>query len=161
MKIVILSDIHDNETNLNKCLKWCKENNVEQIICLGDVTNSQSLKKLASFSGSIHLVKGNAEIYNSEEVKVYENIVFYGRVGVFELEGIVIGLCHEPFLFERLLRRGVSIIFYGHTHKPWIEEKNKVKFVNPGTLNGMFARSTFAYWDTEKKELQLKGLDEL
>jgi len=52
-----------------------------------------------------------------------------------------------------------DIIFYGHTHKPWIEEKNGVKLVNSGTLGGVFQKATFAVWDTDQDEPELKIID--
>jgi predicted phosphodiesterase len=54
---------------------------------------------------------------------------------------------------------GVMIVFYGHTHEPWIEERRGVKVINPGTLGGVFANATFAVWDTEKKDIKLMILD--
>jgi len=54
-----------------------------------------------------------------------------------------------------------DIIFYGHTHKPWIEIKNGIQIVNPGTLGGVFTPATFAVWDTDKREPELKLLASL
>ena len=64
MLIAIISDIHDNLANLEKCLNWAKANNCGELICPGDITNSETLQFLAHhFSGPIHLVKGNMELY--------------------------------------------------------------------------------------------------
>ena len=160
MKIAIISDIHDNIPNLKKCLEYCLKNNIEKIFCCGDVTNFETLKFLANnFQKEIYLIKGNAEIFTDDEPKKYENIIYFGRIARFELAKKTIGLCHEPFLLDYVLKKGkCDIIFYGHTHKPWIEKKDTYLFINPGTLGGVFQKATFAVWDTNKQEPELKIL---
>jgi uncharacterized protein len=178
MKLAVISDIHDNLVNLRKCLAWCKNNEIEKIICCGDIANSETLGIFSQeFSGDIFIVRGNMEIYEPEELAAYKNYTYGGRTAVFEIGGKRIGVCHEPYFINKSpLSRGVDaprgrgvlekrtaenldIIFYGHTHKPWIEEKKGVKIANPGTLGGVFARATFAVWDTAKSEPELKILD--
>jgi len=163
MKVAIISDIHDNLVNLEKCLNWCQENKVKNIICCGDVTNGETLKLLAeNFAGKIYLVNGNVELYDKEEIKQYKNIKYFGRIGRFELNKKNIGFCHELYLVEKILEKGkCDIIFYGHTHKPWEEKVHETKIINPGTLGGVFTRATFAVWDTKSEKLELKLLEVL
>ncbi|MFH1661977.1 MAG: metallophosphoesterase [Candidatus Falkowbacteria bacterium] len=160
MKIAIISDIHDNLINLEKCLKWCKKNNIKEIICCGDVTNSETLEFLSNnFKNSIYLIRGNMEIYDESEVEKYSNIKYYGRFGSFELEGKKIGLCHEPFFVDEILEKNkCDMIFYGHTHKPWESEKNGTRLINPGTLSGTFQKATFAVLDSKSWKAELKIL---
>jgi len=163
MKVVIISDIHDNIVNLNKCLAWCKKKNTEELICCGDVTNIETIEIMAaSFLGTIHLVKGNINLYEEKDIKKYANINNYGQVGRFKINNFDIGLCHEPYLIEEVKIKGkCDYIFYGHTHRPWIEEKNGVNIVNPGALGGMFQKASFALWDTTKNKIELKILEKL
>ena len=163
MFIAIISDIHDNLVNLGKCLQWCSSNNVQKIICCGDVTNSETLSFLScKFTQDIFLVKGNAEIFNNQEVGEYKNIKFFGRIGRFNLAGKNIGLCHEPFLIQKVIELGeCDFVFYGHTHKPWEEFKNNTRTINPGTLGGVFQIATFAVWNLDGGELELKVLEKL
>jgi predicted phosphodiesterase len=151
---------------------------VEKIICCGDIANGETLGILAAeFAGEIFLVRGNMEIYGEEEVKNYKNINYGGRFGFFAIAGRRVGACHEPDFIGDVLkeisrhpsspfppgrdRKGESIIFYGHTHKPWIETKNGVQIVNPGTLGGVFYQPTFAVWDAASGKLELKLLNDL
>ena len=161
MQIAIISDIHDNLVNLEKCLNWCKKNDIKKIICLGDVTNSETLNYLATkFKGKIYLVKGNVELYSETEIKKYKNINYFGKIGKIDIGKINIGLCHENFFVKKILAGyECDIIFYGHTHKPWEEVKNKIRIINPGTLSGMFQKATFATMNTENKEVKLIILD--
>lgn len=161
MLIAIISDIHDNLTNLEKFFNWCGGNQVEELICCGDVANAETLEFMASnFPGKIYLVKGNMEIYEEQEVEQYDNIIYCGRIGYFKIGDKNIGLCHEPFLINKVLEKGeCDIIFYGHTHEPWIGKENGATVVNPGTLSGVFAKATFAAWDSESGKLELKLLE--
>lgn len=158
MKVAVIADIHDNLTNLQQCLGHCRENNIQKMICCGDVTNGETLKYMAeNLKGEIMLVKGNMEIYEEPEVKQYKNINYGGRIGLFQVDDKVAGACHEPYLIDKVLEQGeCDMVFYGHTHKPWEEIKRNTRVVNPGTLGGMFSRSTYAIWDTETGELEMK-----
>jgi predicted phosphodiesterase len=108
------------------------------------------------------MVRGNADNFETDRLDHYKNLIFSGRIGRIELDGQWIGLCHEPFLFDQVIAEGAcSIVFYGHTHKPWEEEKKETRFANPGTLAGMFQMATFAIYDTASGELVLQILDRL
>lgn len=159
MKVVIIADIHDNLINLKNCLDWCKENNVIHLICCGDVTNNETLDFMsANISGTVHLVKGNVDSWQDKDCDRYANVKYYGRSGgVAEFSGRIIGFCHEAYLLDKVLEKGnPEIVFYGHSHKPWQEDKSGVVFVNPGTLGGMFLDGTFAVFDVITGELFLK-----
>ena len=160
MKIAIISDIHDNLVNLQKCLNWCGENGAGTMICCGDITASRTLQAIArGFAGRIYLVRGNMEIYRENEVEKYENICYLGRSGTIEFGAGKAGVCHEPEYIGALVEKEIKIIFYGHTHKPWIATKDGVKIINPGTLGGVFSKASFAFWDTATGKLELKILE--
>jgi putative phosphoesterase len=161
MKIMIISDIHDNLINLKKCLDWGALNKVEILICCGDVTDSDTIKMLATkFAGPVYLIRGNMDIYEELILKKYPSIVYLGRSGVMPIAGHMVGICHEPeFIGSIIADKKAQIIFYGHTHKPWIAEREGIKIVNPGTLGGVFSKASFAFWDTESGRLELKILE--
>ncbi len=169
MKIAIASDVHDNLPYLRQFLSWVKKNEIESVICCGDITNSETLKIFANgFAGKIYLVRGNTEIYNPEEIKRYQNISYLGRFGFFVLtENFLVGICHEPSFIEELsdlmnqqiLTNHKKIIFYGHTHKPWEETVDDIKTFNPGALAGTFSKPSFACWQTKTGEIDLLRAD--
>jgi|AntAceMinimDraft_4_1070372.scaffolds.fasta_scaffold09474_4 putative phosphoesterase len=162
MQIAIISDIHDNLENLHKFLNWANKEKVSTILCAGDITNEETVKTLAEkFLGTIYLIAGNAELYDPKILNDNKNVIYLGRNGIFTIAGYIIGLCHEPYFIDQLLekRPDLEIIFYGHTHKPWLEEREGIKVINPGTLGGVFYKPTFAIWDNEKEKIELKILD--
>ena len=162
MKIAIISDIHDNLANLRIFLNWSKKESVEKIICCGDITNSETVDFLAkNFAGEIIVIRGNMEVYDESLLSNYLSINYLGRFGVTEIDGTLVGLCHEPDFIPQVIFRnkGVKIIFYGHTHKPWLESLDGITKVNPGTLGGVFQKASFALWDTKTGALELKLLE--
>ena len=160
MLIAVVSDIHDNLANLDKVLGWCRANRVERLICCGDTTTIETIHHLAAgFRGEIFMVRGNIELYENDELSVLKNINFYGAVGSIETDGLKIAFCHEPTHIDKLLDRKSSrpdFVFYGHTHKPWLEKRDGTSLVNPGNVAGVWHQATFAVLDTAQRKLELK-----
>lgn len=157
MKIAIISDLHDNEPYLTAFL----ENNTADVLLMcGDIANTETLDTISkSFSGKMYLVRGNADTFYDEEIP--DNIINLGGAGIIELDNKKIGLCHEPFKITKLLEEKPYIIFHGHTHIPWIEQKGETMIVNPGSLGGWRNPSTFAVWDTSRPAPELIRTDEI
>lgn len=166
MKIAIISDTHDNVPNLEKALTWMKENQIEQIIHCGDLcAPSILISTLApNFDGPIHMIFGNVEDRDltSQKAAEFSNVTHYGDQGETEIDGRKIAFVHYPNKAKELAESGkYDFVFYGHNHKPWEEKVRDTKLVNPGTLAGLFAKATFAVYDTETDELELKILEKL
>ena len=177
MKIAIISDIHDNITNLEKFLDWAKENKIDELFVCGDLCAPATLVKVLApgFAGKIRIVFGNVCDRDLEKEKAdkLENVVHYGDLAEFSAKGAVpagrqgsasggkikIVLTHFPEIAKKLAEsQKYDMVFYGHTHKPWIEQVGKTILANPGTLAGMFYEATFAVWNTTDNKLELKRL---
>lgn len=168
MKVVILSDTHDNIPNLKKALGWINGQGVEVIIHCGDIFGQEILERLAkNFSGKIY-VSGDSidDDYPKKEIK---NLFYFSGQGEVEIGGKKIAFTHRPEQAEKLANSGkYDIVFYGHTHKPWetkLKIKNEklkiVRLINPGNLCGFLYPPTFAIYDTETDKLELKILEKL
>lgn len=184
MKIAIISDIHDNLTNLEKFLDWAKDNKIEEIFVCGDLCAPATLVKVLApgFAGKIRIVFGNVCDRDLEKEKAGElkNIIHYGDLAEFGIsqkdaefnppirragaegrgkDDIKIAITHFPDVAKKLAEsQKYDMVFYGHSHKPWIEQVGKTILANPGTLAGMFYEATFAVWETESGKLELKRL---
>ncbi|MDD5290391.1 MAG: YfcE family phosphodiesterase [Patescibacteria group bacterium] len=163
MKIAIISDIHDNLTNLEKFLDWAKNNQIDEIFVCGDLCAPATLVKVLApgFAGKIRIVFGNVCDRDLEKEKADElkNIVHYGDLAEFNIGDIKVAMIHFPAKAKELAESGkYDMVFYGHTHRPWIEQVEKTVLANPGTLAGMFYEATFAAWDTNNNKLELKRL---
>ncbi len=165
MLFAIISDIHDNAPNLKKCLDWCSKNGVEKIICCGDITNLETVSSLANkFTGEIFIVEGNCRLYEESDLNHFKNISYCGEIGIREEDNLKIGFCHEKRKIIKMLEIShgpLDFIFYGHSHKPWIEESGKTTVVNPGNIAGIWNPATFAVLETKNKKLELKILTEI
>jgi putative phosphoesterase len=163
MKIAIISDVHDNIPNLQKFLDWSAKEGVTKIICCGDLSNIDTMTYLSDkFSGEIFLVRGNVDNYDDVSASQFSNIRYFNRIGHFNIGNFRVGLCHEPFLINKVLEEECQIVFYGHTHKPWIEDREEVKLVNPGALSGLYYDiATFSIWEPETGTIILKNIEEI
>lgn len=149
MKIAIISDVHDNTPYLRSFFAVEK---FDVLLICGDVGNIDTLNLISeSFAGQIYFVFGNADTFSTKDVP--KNIINLGESGIVEIDNKKIGLCHQPFKIEKLLEEKPDIIFYGHTHKPWLEEKDKILLINPGSLGQ--TPSTYAVWDTGRATPEL------
>lgn len=164
MLIAIISDIHDNLANLDKCLDWCRQNRMEKIIFCGDATTTETLEHLGeNFPGEIFMVRGNIELFEPETTTPI-NVSYRGEIGQDKIGNCQIGFCHEPQKLGKvkaLAAMPLDFIFYGHTHKPWLEMSGSTVVANPGNLAGTFHQATFATLDTETRRLELRILAEL
>ncbi len=164
MKVAIISDLHDQLTNLRKFLDYSLENKIKKIFCLGDVTKQETLSCLArNFSGDIFLVRGNADLYSESILKKFNNIKDYQSIGNKKIDKLNIAFFHEPEKVKNLNLNKLrpDFVFYGHTHKPWLEKTQGYFFVNPGNLAGIYYPATFAVLDTKNKNLKLKTINEI
>jgi len=161
MKIAIISDSHDNIIYIERFLTWAEKQEIDAIIHCGDIAAPSVVKELFSkFGGDVHLVHGNVSDRETLEkvCSMLDNVTLHGDEGFFKLDGKKIAFCHYPDQAKELAETGkYQLVFYGHTHKPWMETlKNKCQLINPGTLGGLFQLATFAVYNTETGTLELK-----
>lgn len=164
MKIAIISDGHDHLDKLNDFLDYSKKNKIKKIIHLGDVCKKEYLETLSkNFPGEIFLVRGNADIYEPEQISHLLNIKYYGDLGEIMIDKIKIAFVHEPSKIKLLIKttESYNFIFHGHTHKPWLKKDKETIIANPGNLSGIRYFPTFAVLDTSNKNLELKILNQL
>ncbi len=166
MKIAIISDTHDNVLNLEKAIEWMNNKNISQIIHCGDLCAPATLKEVLApkFKGTIHMVFGNGDDADLilQVAEQFKHVKYYNNVGEIEIDKHKIAFVHFPKEAKELAQSGkYDFVFYGHTHKPWIEKMGKTEILNPGTLAGMFSKATFAVWNTENGEFELKILEKI
>lgn len=170
MKIAIISDTHDNIPNLEKFLSWAEKNKIEKIIHCGDIASPEVVELLIK-KFPLHLVFGNMDENHREAISrmAHPNLTVYGDEGKMKIEAgkkliksAKAAFCHLPERARELAESGrYNLVFYGHTHKPWLEDLDDCQIINPGTLGGVFSKATFAVYDTQENKLDLKILEQL
>ena len=166
MEIAVISDSHDNLANIYKMLDYLKRKKIKIMIHCGDVCAPGVMKEMTDkFDGEIHLVFGNVD-GDREKMKELEskldNLTIHGQVGQMELGGKKIAWCHYPWQAEELAAsKKYDEIFYGHDHRPWEKKIGKTTVRNPGTLAGLFAKATFAVYNTKTGRSELMLLERM
>jgi len=166
MRVAILSDSHDNLPNLKRALSFIVKQKIKILLHCGDVCKPETVRELEkNFNGRIYIAMGNVDLgfYHqklkkgrSKKTRIFED---FGKIRVNNLK---IAFCHNPDLARRLSRtKKYDFVFYGHSHKPFLEKTNNCFLANPGNIEGTFYKSTFAILDTKEKKLELKILEKL
>lgn len=165
MKLAIISDIHNNLTNLQKVISFCLDKNIEAIICCGDTGDQEMWTKLCKlWTKPIYAVCGNLDddnyIWQDLPKNKFTNLTLFNHIGEIEIEGKKIGFTHWPDIAKKLIANN-DIVFYGHTHKPWEELIDNKLFLNPGNVAGQLYKPTFAVYDTKSNQRSLIMIDHL
>ncbi len=153
MKFAVVSDTHDNIKSFLKIITWLNTQKIKTILHCGDICNQEIMDEAGkNFKGKIYYVRGNGD-YELPEIPETMEI---------ELGGKRIFLNHYPEVAKQAAESGkYDIAFYGHTHRPWVEQVGKCKLANPGEVAGQRYKPTFAIYDTETDTLELKILEKL
>lgn len=166
MQVAIISDIHDNIPNLKKVLDYCAANNIVKIICCGDLASLETLDFLNdNFEGEIFYTFGNMDndyLRKYETLQNYKITKIYKDFGETEINGKKIAFVHFPKKAEELCKsEKYDFVFYGHTHKPFEENINDCKMLNPGNVANQFYPPTFAAWETSDDRFELIRINSL
>ena len=152
MKIAIISDTHNNWANFNKAIKWISREKIKLILHCGDIQSQEVIDDAKkTFDGEIKFVKGNGD-WNLDLPEKME----------LEFNSKKVAFTHFPDIAKKLSQSGkFDLVFYGHTHRAWDEKVGECHMINPGELAGQFYKPTFAVYDTDTGNLELKILEKL
>ena len=167
MKIAIISDTHDNLANTKKAADFIKKENIRTVIHCGDIFKPETVEEIMKvFKGKLYIVFSPADASFSgipqDSFKELKRVKIFEEFGEIKISGKKIAFCHFPEIAEDLAKKKkYDLVFYGHTHKPWLEKIGKTKLINPGNLAGIFYKPTFAVYDAKTDKLELKILERL
>ena len=170
MFIAIISDIHNNIVNLQKVLDYCENNKIKTIVCCGDLASEKTLDFLCdNFTGKILYTFGNMDKdhlgvdgFKGEDIAKYKHAKIFKNHGEEEIAGKLIAFVHFPEEARELCETGkYNFVFHGHTHKPWEENYENCKILNPGNVAGDIYPPTFATWNTKDDKFNLIRIHDL
>ena len=130
MKILIVSDTHGRHGNLDEVLE--REGKIDMLLHLGDIEDGEHYIE-AVLDCPLHLLSGNNDYFSylpgEKEIKIgkYRVLLTHGH-------GYYVSM-NTKRLREEANRRGVDIVFFGHTHKPYMDVEGDLKVINPGSLS--------------------------
>ena len=130
MKILIVSDTHKSHRNLERILEEVRP--VDMLIHLGDTEGGEDYIAALADCPS-HIVRGNNDFFSDlpqeEEFEVMGRHIFithghyyYVAMGIEDLRKEAAG-------------RGMDIVMFGHTHRPFLDCHKGVIALNPGSVS--------------------------
>ena len=130
MKILIVSDTHGHESNLEKVLE--RVSPIDQLIHLGDVEGHEDyIEALAECPA--HIVSGNNDFFSDLP---REEEFWLGKYHVLITHGHYYGVSvGTERLKEEAVSRNIDIAMYGHTHRPETDIDDEVTALNPGSIS--------------------------
>jgi putative phosphoesterase len=141
MRIGVLSDTHNNISNLLQALRLFQEEQITTLVHCGDMTNITTAQQMAGFD--VIYVNGNmdnsAAAVNDTLWFMNPNSEVTGDVFSGRLGGVKIGATHghRPGKLDKLIHSGGhAFVFTGHTHRRRDERIGKTRVINPGALGG-------------------------
>ena len=130
MKILIVSDTHGRERNLEKVLE--KTEPIDHLIHLGDVEGSEELICTMT-DAPVTMVAGNNDYYSDLP---REEIITLGKYRVLLTHGHYYYVTmNEEYLKKEAKDRGADIVMYGHTHRPAYSDEDGLITLNPGSIS--------------------------
>lgn len=130
MRILVVSDTHGRHANLDRALEEAGE--IDAFIHLGDVEGGEDYIN-AVVNCEKHMVRGNNDFFSD----LPRDEEFYlGKHKVFITHGHAYYVSLDPeYIFEEGMSRKTDIIMFGHTHRPYFEQKDGITLINPGSLS--------------------------
>ncbi len=166
MRVLIISDTHDNLSNVDLLIKHViPEEKPGVIVHLGDFTSPFTLLKLKEPELPIVGVLGNSDGDISMLREIERNIApqpaeaNLGGLPAFLMHGFKDAAFTEKIATAIALSGYYSLVLFGHTHRYKVERRGTALLVNPGTLSGYLAEeATYAVLDTVSRNVQVKQL---
>ena len=127
-KILVLSDSH---SYFDKALKIFEKEKPDIVIGAGDGIKDIDELSYVYPEAKYYMVKGNCDFFNRS----------HNEENLFEIDGVKIFLTHgHLYDVKRSLssikeigkKLNVSLVVFGHTHKPYIEKDGNMTLFNPG-----------------------------
>lgn len=129
MKILVVSDTHRKNENYFKVLET---ENPDMVIHCGDAEGSEYALTQAA-DCPVHLVLGNNDFFSNLPRELDLTICGY-EIWVTHGHNYHVSMGYEIIRSEAQAR-GKDFVFYGHTHRPVIEDRGGVIVMNPGSLS--------------------------
>lgn len=129
MKILILSDTHGE---LSASQRIIQREKPDHVIHLGDcIRDAEELSNLFPVL-PICKIPGNNDFF-SDEPK--EKVILLGGTRLFLCHGHTTGVKNGlDVQLAKAVRQHCTVSLFGHTHSPFLEERDGVLLLNPGSV---------------------------
>ena len=127
-KILVLSDSH---SYFDKVLKIVEKEKPDIVIGAGDgIKDIEELSYIYP-KAEYYMVKGNCDYFDRSHNE--ENLFEIDNIKIFLTHGHLYGVKRTLSSIKEIGKKlNVSLIVFGHTHKPYIEKDGDITLFNPG-----------------------------
>ena len=158
MKLGVLTDTHNNLTNVREIVSLFCEHGVDHLIHTGDVTQPAVLETLNQVGVPVTGVFGNndqGELSRLRGCCEELGFAFYQPPHRLTLDRRKVLLAHDPLEVPNRLD-GIDLVVYGHTHRLLKERRNGALVFNPGECAGhMKGHNTVGIINLETLDVEL------
>ena len=129
MRIMIVSDTHGHHENLDIALE--REGKLDMLLHMGDVEDGEHYIEAVA-ECPVHILAGNNDFFSylpgEKEIKIgkYRVLMTHGH-------GYYVSMDTKRLRQEAYVR-GVDIVMFGHTHRPYMDLDGEVIVLNPGSI---------------------------
>jgi putative phosphoesterase len=168
LKICIVSDSHDRADPLAQAVREAKALGAAAVIHCGDLIGAQTVKPALSAGLPVHAIHGNnlgdpqAMHYQSRMSE--GRLQYHGPDARLELGGRRIFVVHyDNYGYAFACTGEFDLVCCGHSHKAEVREVKGVNgraswLVNPGTVAGLSAPSTWVLGDLAAMRFEVREL---
>jgi putative phosphoesterase len=168
VKVCIVSDSHDRADALALAVREAKAAGASAVIHCGDVIGTQTLRATLAEKLPVHVIHGN-NLGDPVSLARWARdsggqLHYHGPDARLELDGRRIFVVHYPeYGYAMACTGDWDLVCCGHSHEAGIRQVANVKggktwLVNPGTVAGLAAPSTWALGDLEAMRFELHTL---
>jgi len=163
MKLVILSDSHDNIWAFDQAAGTIGQ--ADAVIHCGDLCSPFMIPRLADAAQGkpVHIVWGNND--GDKRLLMVQankagNVIMHGDIAELELGGMHIAVNHYPEVARALAKSGqYDLVCYGHDHTANEEWLGNTLLLNPGEVMGLMGARTLVVLDTDDRKVKWVELD--
>ncbi|MFQ5493330.1 MAG: YfcE family phosphodiesterase [Candidatus Dojkabacteria bacterium] len=158
MKILVVSDSHDNFVKLKAAIDKGNAAKCEVMLHAGDLIAPTMVKVISEFKGVVHFVWGNNEgekVGVTKKISEHDNVFLEGDTFDGEFDGIRVYMSHYEDKSRPKAQSGkYELCIYGHDHTYNAEVIGETLLLNPGALMGWGEPPTFVIFDTEDRSVE-------
>jgi len=169
VKVCVVSDSHDRADALAQAVRTAKSRGAEAVIHCGDLIGTQTLGPALAVGLPVHIIHGNnigdPQSLHRWAAKSNGQLRYHGVDGRIELAGRRIFLVHyDEYGYAMACTGDWDLVCCGHSHRAEVRAVSNVKgqtswLVNPGTVAGLAAPSTWLMGDLAAMRFEVQELE--
>jgi hypothetical protein len=168
MKVCIVSDSHDRAEPLAQAVREAKAQGAEAVIHCGDLIGTQTLRPALASGLPVHIIHGNnigdPQSLHRWATESNGQLRYHGADGRIELAGRRIFIVHlDDYGYAMACTGHWDLVCCGHSHRAEVRQVPGVNgrstwLVNPGTVAGLAAPSTWVMGDLSAMHFEVRAL---